>query len=233
MDNPPLAAALGAGGGGGEHAHGRLPPDLDRPGAVAVRAHLRRRAGGTAVAVAGVAGLIPLHGDCLLTAEGRLLEADGDGHADALAPLGGVGIGAPPAAEAAAEKAAEDVPQVAEVEAPVESAAEAPGAEVGVNARMAVLVVPGLLVRVGEDLIGLVDLLELLLRRLVPRIQVRVILPGHFFIGLFDLILRGSPGNPQDLVVIAFLFCHRITNFSIRNGELGIRNCGIRSRRMN
>ncbi|SCJ72664.1 Uncharacterised protein [uncultured Blautia sp.] len=98
---------------------------------------------------------------------------------------------------------------------------------------MAVLVVPGLLVRVGEDLIGLVDLLELLLRRLVPRIQVRVILPGHFFIGLFDLILRGSPGNPQDLVVIAFLFCHRITNFSIRNGELGIRNCGIRSRRMN
>jgi len=73
---------------------------------------------------------------------------------------------------------------------------------------VAVLVVPGLLVRVGEDLIGLVDLLELLLRRLVPRIQVRVILPGHFFIGLFDLILRGSPGNPQDLVIIAFAFRH-------------------------
>ena len=67
------------------------------------------------------------------------------GHADALAPLGGVGIGAPSAAEPAAEEAAEDVPQVAEVEAPVEPAAEAAGAEVGVHARVAVLVVPGLL----------------------------------------------------------------------------------------
>src|SRR5699024_1647550 len=72
VDDAALAAALGAGGGGGEHAHGRLPPDLDRAGAVAVRAHLRRGAGGAAAAVAGVAGLVPLHGDFLLTAEGRL-----------------------------------------------------------------------------------------------------------------------------------------------------------------
>src|SRR5699024_10147719 len=107
----------GAGGGGCEHAHGRLPPDLDRAGAVAVRAHLRGGAGGAAAAAAGAAGLIPLHGDLLLAAEGGLLKADGDGHADALAPLGSVGVGAPSPAEAAAEKAAEDVSQVAEVEA--------------------------------------------------------------------------------------------------------------------
>src|SRR5699024_9800500 len=67
VDDAALGAALSAGGRGGEDAHGRLPPDLDCAGAVAVRAHVPRGAGGAAVAVAGVAGLVPLHGDFLLT----------------------------------------------------------------------------------------------------------------------------------------------------------------------
>ena len=53
----------------------------------------------------------------LFAAEGRLLEADGHAGADALAPLGGVGVPPLLAAEAAAEEAAEDVAQIAEVEA--------------------------------------------------------------------------------------------------------------------
>ena len=156
--------------------------------------------------MAGLALLHPLHGDRLFAAEGRLLKADGQGHADALAPLGSIGIGAPSAAaEAAAEEAAENVAQVAEVEAAVESGA---GAEVGVHAGMAVLVIPGLLIGVRQDLIGLVDLLEVLLGILVAGIQVRMVLPGHFFICFFDLVLRGALGHAQDLVVITLVLCH-------------------------
>src|SRR5699024_5901539 len=55
VDNLALAAALGAGRGGGKHPHGGLPPLLDGAGAVAVRAHLRRGAGSAAAAVAGIA----------------------------------------------------------------------------------------------------------------------------------------------------------------------------------
>ena len=207
VDDLALAAALGAGGGGGEDTHGGLPPHLDSAGAVAVRAHLRRGAGGAAVAVAGVTGLHPLHGDGLLTAEGRLFEADGHGQADALAPLGGVGVGAPSAAKTAAEEAAEDVAQVAEVEAAVESTA-ATGAEVGIHTGVAKLVVPGLLVGIGQDLVGLVDLLEFLLGVFVAGVQVRMILPGHLFICFFDLILGRALGHAQDLIIISFLLCH-------------------------
>ena len=41
VDDLALAAAPAAGRGGGEHAHGRLPPHLHLTGAVAVRADLR------------------------------------------------------------------------------------------------------------------------------------------------------------------------------------------------
>ena len=184
---------------------------------MALGADLRRGAGGAAAAVAGLAVFIPLHRDGLLAAEGRFLKADGQGHADALAPLGRVGIGAPGAAEAA-EETAEDVPQVAEVEAAVESGTAA-GAEVGVHTGVTVLVVAGPLVGIGEDLIGLVDLFELLFRRLVAGVQVRVVFPGHFLICFFDLILRGAPGNAQDLIIISFLLCH-----SLNSRQLGMRN---------
>ena len=155
--------------------------------------------------MAGAALLHTLHSDFLLAAEGRLLEADGNGLADALTPLGRVGVRAPSAAAEAAEEAAENVAQVAEVEASVEPGTA--GAEVGIHARVAVLVVPGLLVGVGQYFVGLVDLLELLLSLLVAGVQVRVVLPGHFLICLFDLILGSALGNSQDLIIIS-LICH-------------------------
>ena len=99
------AGAGGAYGGAGGSA------------AVAVGAYLRRGARLTAAALAGGALLAALHGHVLFAAEGRLLERDGHAGADALAPLGRVGVPPLLAAESAAEEAAEDVAQIAEVEA--------------------------------------------------------------------------------------------------------------------
>ena len=148
----------------------------------------------------------------------------------AAAPRGPGPSPAPPP-EAPAKEAAEDIPQVAEVKATVETGSTGPSTIAGIHPGKAELVVAGLLIRVGEHLVGLVDLLELLLGLLVVRVQVRVVLPGHLLIGLFDLVLGRSLGDAQNLVVIAFLFCHRITNFSMRNVKLGMRNCGVRQRR--
>ena len=88
---------------------------------------------------------------------------------------------------------------------------------------MAVLVVPGLLVRVGEDLIGLVDLLELLLCLFIVRIQVRMILPGHLLICALDLVLGCALVNAQDLVIITFFCCHTCCSSqeSLKNQESG------------
>ena len=68
-----------------------------------------------------------------------------------------------------------------------------PGFIVGVDAREAVLVVPGALVRVGEHLVGLVDLLEFGLGFLVAGVQVGVVLLGQLAVGLFDFIIRWRP----------------------------------------
>ena len=212
VDDPAGAAALGAGGGGGEHAHGRLPPGLDAAAAVAGGAHLRGSARGTAVALTGGALLAALHGELLLAAEGRLGKGDGDGGADALAPLGRVGVAPLLTAEAAAEKAAENVAQIAEVEA---CRAVAPSgtagtcAIAGIHAREAELVVPGLLIGIGQHLVGLVDLLELLLGLLVAGVHVRVVLPRQLFICLFDLVLRRALADAENLIIITFVFCHR------------------------
>ena len=205
MNDLALASAAGAGRTGGKHAHRRLPPDLNRAGTMAVRAHLRRGARRAAGAVAGIAGLHPLHGDGLFTAERRLFKADGQRQPDALTPLRCVGIGPPAAAEAAAEEAAEDVAQVSEVKAAVEPAA---GAEVRVNSGVAVLVIAGFFIGVGKHLIGLVDFLEPGLGLLVAGMEVRMVLLGQLPVRLFDLSLRSSPGDAQDLIIISFLLCH-------------------------
>ena len=185
-DDLPRAAAPGARARGGEDAHGGLPPLLDLAGAAAGRAGLRAGARRRAGALAGLALLHPVDADLLLTAEGRLLEGDGQPRAQALAPLGAA-PGPASAAEAAPEEAPEDVPQVPEVEAPVESAAVAAPAVAGVHPGKAELVVPGLLLAVAEDLVGLVDLLEPGLGVLVPGVQVRVVLLGQLPVCLFDL----------------------------------------------
>ena len=68
---------------------------------------------------------------------------------------------------------------------------------------VAELVVPGLLLGVGEDVVGVLDFLELRLGRLVAGVGVGVVLPGEPPIRLLDLVGRGVPGDAQDLVIIS------------------------------
>ena len=67
-----------------------------------------------------------------------------------------------------------------------------------------VLVVSRALLRIAQRLVSFADLLELLLRRLVTGVFVRMILHGHLAISLLDLVFAGSLLSFQDLVVIAF-----------------------------
>ena len=74
---------------------------------------------------------------------------------------------------------------------------------------MAVLVVLGPLLGVGEDLVGLGGLLELLLRILVPLVLVGMMLHRQLAEGLLYLRFRGVAVNAQYLVIISFIaVCH-------------------------
>ena len=67
-----------------------------------------------------------------------------------------------------------------------------------------VLVVGCALLRIAQRLVSFADLLELLFRRLVAGVFVRVKFDGHLAISLLDLLFAGSLLSFQDLVVIAF-----------------------------
>ena len=110
-------------------------------------------------------------------------------------------------AEAAAEEAREDVPEVAEVAEALEARAAEAGARV--EGGVAVLVVLRALVVVGEDLVGLVDLLEALLAGLVARMQIGMVLLGELSICFFDLLGARALLQAEHLVVIAFV-CHSV-----------------------
>ena len=73
-----------------------------------------------------------------------------------------------------------------------------------------VLVVFSALLRIAQDLVGLVDLLELFLSRLLVLCQVGVMLSGKFAEGAFDLVSRGCLGDAQGLVVLAELCGHDV-----------------------
>ena len=210
VDDPALAAAAPAGRGGGHEAERRLAALLHHAGAAAVGTDLGGRALFAAGAAAGVALLDALDADLLFAAEGSLLKADGDARAQALAALRRVGV-RPRAAEAAAEKAAEDVAEVAEVEAAraVGSAART-RAVARVHAGKAELVVARLLLGIGEHLVGLVDLLELLLGFLVAGVHVGVVLARQLFVCFFDLFLGSALGDAEDLIIVSFILSHRL-----------------------
>ena len=67
---------------------------------------------------------------------------------------------------------------------------------------MSVAVVGLAFVLVGENLVGLGDLLELIFGLGVVAVDVRVKLPGDAAEGLLDLGLSGAAGNPEHLVVV-------------------------------
>ena len=72
---------------------------------------------------------------------------------------------------------------------------------------MAVAIVGGALLGVGEDLVGLADLLEAGLRA-VLLVAVRVELHRQAAEGLLDVFGRGVAFDAEDLVVIALCGCH-------------------------
>ncbi len=101
------------------------------------------------------------------------------------------------AAEASPKAAEEGAEEVAQVDVPhvIAAITAGPGAEVRVDSGMAELVVTAALLLIGEDLIGLVDLLELGLGGLVSGVEVGVVLLGQAAVSLFQLVIGGSLGN--------------------------------------
>ena len=69
---------------------------------------------------------------------------------------------------------------------------------------MTIAVVGRALVRIAQHLVGLAGLLELLFRRMIARIAVRMILERQLAIGALQLLVAGIARNAQHLVVICF-----------------------------
>src|SRR4029450_7993164 len=95
-----------------------------------------------------------------------------------------------------AEQVAE-VSQIAEVEGE-----PAPGLEARPPVGRAPGVVLLALLRVGENVVRRLDLLEALLGILVAGVRVRVVLARELPVRLLDLVLRRALGDAQDLVEV-------------------------------
>ena len=176
----------------------------DGTGAVAVCAALRCGALFAAGALADVAGFDARYGHIFFAAEGRLFKGDCDLSLDAFAFTRC--ISAARGGAAASENGAEDIAKVEIHPAEAAETAEArAAAEVRIDACVAVLVVFGPLVGVGQDLVCLVDLLEARFRVLIPLVDVRMVflcvLPKRFF----DLVVGSAFTQPQDLVIVPFV----------------------------
>ena len=211
MDDLAAAAALLAHAAGLHHAERGALRGVHAAGALAVRADLRRGAGGAAGALAVRALLDTADVDLLLAAERRLFKGDVQAHAQIVAPARAAALGLPAAAEAAAEDIAEDVPEAAaeNVAKAAEAAETGPAGAAGgrVERRMAELVILRALVGIGQHLVGLVDLLEALLTFLIARMQVRVVGLGQLAVGFFDLVLGCAFFNTEHFIIISF-FSH-------------------------
>ena len=110
---------------------------------------------------------------------------------------------APSGAEEVAEpeEIAEDVGEVGEV-----TRIEAAGPAAAVDGGVAIAVVPGALLLVGEHLVRLGRFLEALLGRAVVRVLVRVVLHRQPAKSLLDVVHRGIALDAKDFVIVAF-FC--------------------------
>src|SRR5690606_3460956 len=196
LDDAALAAAALAGAGddlAGAAAAGarrrlhhradeRLAHPLHVAGALALVAGHRLGALGGAGGVALLAGDGRAHRHRVLAPEHGAGEVEVGHDLAALAP-GRARLPPAPAERARPEERLEDVPEAAEVErvAGPDRALDPLGAEG---------VVAAALLRVGQDLVGARDLLELRLRLGVVVARVRVQLPGQAPEGALDLVLR-------------------------------------------
>ena len=191
-DDRPLPVAVAAGLGDREEP--LLEADLSR--AAALRTRPRHRPGLGAAASARLAGGEARHGDGLLAAEGRLLEADVEVVAEVL-PATHPGAAARPARpEEVPEQVTDDV-----LEACSEVEARGPGALLEGGVPEAVVHRPPL--RIREHLVRLGELLEALFRLAVPGILVGVVLMRQLAESFLDLLVSCVAGDAEHLVVVA------------------------------
>ncbi|MNR31366.1 hypothetical protein D3C85_1488730 [compost metagenome] len=79
-----------------------------------------------------------------------------------------------------------------------------------IHAGMTVLVIAGTQVLVGQDLVGFLDLFELLFRCGITLIAIRVILHRQTLVRLLDLALVGTFRYPEHFVEIALRHTHPV-----------------------
>ena len=107
-----------------------------------------------------------------------------------------------------------------------ESAEPAAGSGRTAHSGMAELIVSGSLFGIGEHIVRLGRLLELLLGLLIPRILVRVILDSRLSVSFLYLIRVGVLRHAKHFVVIS-LFCHSIRMPDFDSGSIFFFNSRI------
>src|SRR4029453_2884611 len=169
----------------------------DHSAATALGTDLRRRAGLRTRSATLAASRVDLNRDPRLDSLERVLEREVDLDLEIGAALGPRLLGS---TASATEDPAEDVaeiPEIADVE--VEVARREAATPAGASERVVLLA----LLRVREHVVGVLDLLEALLGRLVARVSVRVVLAGQLSVSLLDLVggsaLRYAEGAVQIL----------------------------------
>jgi hypothetical protein len=195
LDDPALAAAAGAGRDVDHLAEHRLADHPDLAAALALGARRRVRSGLGAAAAARLAPPEDRELDLLLRAQDRLLERDPEVVPEIRA---GRRAAAPRGAGRAAEERVEDVREAAH---PTEA-----GGDVRLHSGGAEHVVALPALRVRQDLVRLVELLEPLRRRRVGA-DVRVPLLGQAPERLLDLRVGRRPLHSERGVVVRA--CHQ------------------------
>src|SRR5580658_125387 len=191
----PVAAALGAGRLRDELSERRLAHLALNPAPAAAVARNDQRAGLGAAAAAGRArGEMP-EGDLAGRPGVRFLERD----LDVVAQVAAARRAVAPLLLPAARRAEEHVEDVAEALGTESEAAAA----LTVDARVAEAIVVGPLLRVGEDLVRLVDLLEVSLGGDFVLGDVGMILARQLAIGALDRMFVGVTRDAEDVVVVS------------------------------
>ncbi len=70
---------------------------------------------------------------------------------------------------------------------------------------MTKLVIPCLLIRIVQNLIGLIDFLEVGFRLLITRIEIRMILLGELTVCFFYFIICGVFRHTHNLIIVSLI----------------------------
>src|SRR5580704_5758903 len=170
--------------------------------AVAGRALLRLGTGLGAAAVADLAGHRAWHAHRGFGAGIGLFQGDLEIEAQILAAH--VGASAAAALAAGAEHLLEDVAEHrTEIEAlTLERAARTARSRSALEGGRSVAVVGRALLRILQDIVGMIDVLELLLGGLIPRIAIRMVLHGEFAERLLEVVGACRSADSEQLVIV-------------------------------